>query len=97
MQRATAIAGDRIVALVSHGRAMVRGVDQPADAYYTFGGDLRLDRVDVTREFLLVHKEVRRLGHVDHDFGAEDLLDLQPLLRWDGTRFVPLPLAPVTR
>jgi hypothetical protein len=96
-QRVRAVAGDRIVALVGHGRASVNGLTQPADAYYTFGPDLRPEGIDISREFLLVHEELRRLGHLDHAFGPQDEADLQPLLRWDGTRFVPLPAAPVRK
>jgi hypothetical protein len=97
LQAARTVGDGGIVALVGHGRATLSNKSFPADAYYTLAPDLRPERVDVTRQFLLVHEELQRLGHIDHAFGAQDERDLQPLLRWDGARFVSLPVAPVTR
>jgi hypothetical protein len=89
---------DRFVVSVTHGSARTSGdLERPAVAFYTLGADLTPHRVELTREFHMVHAELRRGGHLDHDFGEADEADFFPLLKWDGQRYVPLPAAPIVQ
>ena len=40
--------------------------------------------------FLAIHKAFHRAGRLNHAFGPAEERELQGILRWDGTRFVPL-------
>lgn len=40
--------------------------------------------------FLAIHKEFHRAGRLNHAFGPAEERELQGILRWEGTRFVPL-------
>ena len=40
--------------------------------------------------FLAIHKEFHRAGRLNHAFGPAEEAELKGILRWDGTRFVPL-------
>jgi hypothetical protein len=95
VHRAWTAADDRIVALLRHGESVVNGVHEAAEAYYTLGPDLAPERVELSREFMLVHSALQQVGQLDHAFGPSDEKDFFPMLRWDGDRFTALPTAPV--
>lgn len=44
--------------------------------------------------FLAIHKEFHRAGRLNHAFGPGEEAELKGILRWDGTRFVPLAESP---
>lgn len=89
---------DQVVVLVENGRAKGPGdLLLPASVYYTLGSDLTPVRVELTRQFHMAHSRLERAGLLDHAFDDDDLEALFPLLRWQDSRFVSLPPAPVTR
>ena len=61
---------------------------------YTLDSDLRIQSIGTTQQFDAEHARARQLRHVDHDFGPADDRWLLPLLRWDGSKFMPLERAP---
>jgi hypothetical protein len=64
---------------------------------YELDSSLTPTRVRVSPEFVTLHARLEQLGVLDHRFDRADEKRLQPVLRWDGRRFAPLPLAPLER
>jgi hypothetical protein len=72
------------------------GVAERGDTYYTVGPDLHLTAAEISGELQLVHRLAEKKGLVDHPFGAKDDVEMFPVRRWDGRRFVDLPTVPVS-
>ena len=67
------------------------------NVWYWFGPGLRPERAELSGELLSAHREMEQAGLLDHAFGPADEADLFPVRRWNGSTFVDLPSAPVTR
>ncbi len=67
------------------------------DVWYWLGPDLTPERAELSEHFRAGHREMEQAGFLDHPFGPEDEADLFPVRRWNGSAFVDLPPAPVTR
>jgi hypothetical protein len=67
------------------------------NVFYWLGPDLVPERAEVSAEFRMIHQQMERAGLLDHSFGPADEAPLFPVRRWNGSAFVDLPPAPVTR
>jgi len=88
-------AGDRVHVAVTEWSPGPRPID--ANVYYWLGPDLTPERAEVSAQYRVVHQEMERAGSLDHPFGPADEAGLFPVRRWNGSTFVDLPTAPVTR
>jgi len=88
----------------SGGRLHVSVVEQSLVEPYEFVGVwywldawLMPLRVELWPALLRRHRDAELSGLLDHSFGRSDEADLFPVRRWNGSRFVDLPPAPVAR
>jgi hypothetical protein len=78
--------GDRIRVAVAQGDGTSAGA-----TYYTLGPDGAVRNAEISRQFQTAHALLERQGALDHPFGPRDDVDMFPVRRWDGRRFVELP------
>jgi len=87
--------GDRLHVAVTEWGPGPRPIDE--NVYYWLGPDLTPERAELSPELIGLHRQLERTGYLDHAFGPADEADLFPVRRWNGSTFVDLPTAPVTR
>jgi hypothetical protein len=89
-------AGGRLRVTVEGGWAAAGGWAGPT-LTYELGPTLVPERLRLSSEFVAMHAALEKRRLVDHPLGSVDEAALQPVLRWDGSRFVELARVPVER
>lgn len=81
---------DEIIAGVKdlHSPLLMEGV-----VHFTLDGELRLREVEPAASYRRLHDRLFALGWIDRPFTPAETQRMVPLLRWDGSRFVEVPLA----
>lgn len=91
-------ASGTLMIVASQGRvALENGLQGQLAAYYAIPADFARADVEISREFLAAHAAAREQHRLDHDFGSRDEHMLQPVLRWESHRFVPLAVGATRR
>jgi hypothetical protein len=86
--------GGQVMIEVAHGTAPMMPDDQAgplSQSLYVLDSAFRVTKAELGARYATVHRMFEKKGLLNHPFSAErESRDLWPVLRWDGTRFVPI-------